>query len=90
MIDERVLAAVTARAKLSLAVQLRRYAAGRAEIVGILRTLTAAEWESVGMHEQAGPMSIRAIAHHTAVHELEHVAELERITTAYRAQQAST
>lgn len=89
MIDERLLAVVAARAKLSIAVQLRRYAAGRAEIVGILRTLTAAEWESVGVLEEAGTMSIRVIAHHTAVHELEHLTELERITIAYRAQAAS-
>ena len=85
MIDERLLAAVTGRAKLSLAVQLRRYATGRAEIVGILRTLTPGEWESAGMHEQSGPMSVRAIARHTAVHEMEHIAQLELITTAYRA-----
>lgn len=88
MIDERLLAAVTARARLSLAVQLRRFTAGRAELIGILRTLTSAEWESVGLHEQSGPMSVRVIARHTAVHELEHIAELERIAIAFRAQLA--
>ncbi len=88
MIDERLLAAVTARARLSLAVQLRRYATGRAELISILRTLRLREWESVGVHEQSGPMSVRAIARHTAVHETEHIAQLELITATYRARSA--
>lgn len=84
MIDERLLAMVITRAKLSIAVQLRRYATGRTELIGILRSLTSDEWETVGLHEKAGPMSIRTIARHTAVHEVEHIAQLEQMTTAFR------
>lgn len=87
--DERAWAEIAARAQLPLATQLAAFEAQRAELVGVLRTLTDAEWEIVGQHETRGALSLRAIAADLAEHEREHQPQLEAALAAVRSQAPS-
>jgi hypothetical protein len=82
--DERAWAETAARAELPLATQLTAFEAQRAELVGVLRTLTDAEWEIVGQHETRGALSLREIATDLAEHEREHRSQLEAALAAVR------
>lgn len=80
--DERIWARVTGRAKLPILTQLTTFEAQRAELVGVLRTLTPKEWQIGGVHETRGQLTVLDIATDLARHELEHRAQLERIIVA--------
>jgi hypothetical protein len=82
--DERAWAEVAARAHLPLATQLTAFEAQRAELVSVLRTLTAAEWEIPGQHETRGTLTLRVIATDLAEHEREHRPQLETAVAALR------
>lgn len=60
--DERAWARVVERAGLPLDTQLAAFQARRAELVGVLRALSAQEWEIAGQHETRGTLTIRTIA----------------------------
>jgi hypothetical protein len=77
--DERVWASLAARAGLTLEQQLDLFAAQRAALVGLARTLTPAEWALEGEHEVDGRRSIRQIATHLAGHEQEHLEQLRAL-----------
>jgi hypothetical protein len=87
--DERAWAGIAARARLPLSTQLAAFEAQRAELVGVLRTLTDAEWEIVGQHETRGALSLRTIAADLAEHEREHQPQLEAALAAVRPQSPS-
>jgi hypothetical protein len=74
--DERAWAELAARAGLTPAQELDLFAARRAALVGLLRTLTPAEWAHEGEHEVAGRLSVARIVAHLAEHEREHLAQL--------------
>lgn len=75
--DERAWAALTARAEVPLDAQLAAFAITRAELCGVLRTLSPADWERAGVHEERGEIAIIDIARWIAGHEDEHVAQVE-------------
>ena len=77
--DERVWATLVARAGLTLAQRLDLFAAQRAALVGLARTLTPAEWALEGEHEVAGRRSVHQIASHLVGHEQEHVEQLRAL-----------
>src|SRR5262245_8539573 len=80
--DERRWAELTARARLTPAALLDLFAAERAALVGLARTLTPAEWALEGQHEVARARSVRQIAAHMAEHEREHIAQLRALVEA--------
>lgn len=47
--------------------------------LALWRSLTAAEWDLVGVHAERGPESIRDIAAYYAGHDLNHIAQIEAI-----------
>jgi hypothetical protein len=77
--DERIWARLAARAHLPLAAQLAAFEAHRAELVGLLRTLTSAEWALAGQHEVRGQLTVRDIAADLAQHEQEHQAQFQAL-----------
>lgn len=77
--DERIWARLEARAQLPLAVQLSAFEAHRAELVGLLRTLTPAEWALAGQHEVRGKLTVSDIATDLAQHEHEHQAQFQAL-----------
>jgi hypothetical protein len=85
--DERVWAAVTARAQLPVGTQLTAFEAHRAELIGVLRSLAPAEWERAGQHETRGRLTVAHIASDVAEHEQEHEAQM---AAAVQALQRST
>ncbi len=77
--DERVWAALAARARLPLSVQLAAFEAHRAELVSLLRTLTPAEWALAGQHETRGKLTVSDIATDLAAHEREHQLQFQAL-----------
>jgi hypothetical protein len=75
--DERAWAALAARAEVPLDAQLAAFAIMRAELCGLLRTLSPAEWARSGVHEERGEVAVIDIARRIASHEDEHVAQVE-------------
>lgn len=75
--DERAWAVVAASAHVPLATQLDAFAALRAELLGILRTLDPPAWDRAGMHETRGRLTLRQIVSDLAEHEREHRAQWE-------------
>ena len=47
--------------------------------LALWRSLTAAEWDRVGVHAERGPESVRDIAAYYAGHDLNHFAQIEAI-----------
>ena len=72
-------AALLARARLPVGQQVAAFAARRRELVGLLETLGPLEWATAGEHELLGELTVRGIAEHAAVHEQEHLAQIETV-----------
>ena len=51
----------------------------RAELVRVLRRLTANDWERVGQHETHGRLTLLELLRHLADHEVEHCEQIEAI-----------
>jgi hypothetical protein len=49
--------------------------------IALLRSLTSAQWERVGLHVERGPESVRRMAQLFAGHDLVHLRQLARIRT---------
>lgn len=77
--DERAWAALAARAQASIAMQLAAFEAVRAELVGVLKTLSPGEWAAVGHHETRGALTVREIVEDLASHEREHRMQIETL-----------
>lgn len=75
-VDERAWADVSARASIPLRRRLLVFAAERAELVGVLRSLSDEEWALAGEHEDRGRQTIEDIARHIVDHEREHLDQL--------------
>jgi len=72
-------AALLTRARLPVDQQVAAFAARRRELVGLLETLGPLEWATAGEHELLGELTVRGIAEHAAVHEQEHLAQIETV-----------
>jgi len=72
-------AALLTRARLPVDQQVAAFAARRRELVGLLETLGPPEWATAGEHELQGELTVRGIAEHAAVHEQEHLAQIETV-----------
>lgn len=77
-LDDRAYGEALARAGLTVAQQLDAFAARRAELVALLRTLRPADWSLTGQHELRGPISVRELAIWIAEHEAEHLSQIEQ------------
>lgn len=82
--DERAWAALVARAEIPLDAQLAAFAITRAELCGVLRTLSPSDWRRSGVHEERGEISITGIARWIADHEDEHIAQVEAAANSRR------
>lgn len=77
--DERRWAEVAGYADLPVSLLLESYAARRAELVAMLRRLSAADWQRTGRHEERGEITMVDVARWIADHEAEHLAQLEAL-----------
>ena len=50
--------------------------------VALLKSLAPEDWKKSSMHPERGELSVRAIAEMTAGHDLNHIAQIERILAA--------
>ena len=80
--DERAWAQIAAQAQLPLRIQLDVFAGQRAELVGVLRALDAAEWSRYGIHETRGRLSVQDIVGDLAEHETEHHTQWDAVLLA--------
>lgn len=58
---------------------LARFNALREATLRLLKTLTLTQWKQYGMHAERGEESIETMVHLMAGHELNHIAQIERI-----------
>lgn len=58
---------------------LEQYRGLREANVALLRSLTPDDWKKSAMHPERGEQTVRAIAEMTAGHDLNHLAQIERI-----------
>ena len=58
---------------------LERFTAFRKANLGLLKSLSAAQWKYNGMHAERGEESIETIAKLSAGHDLNHLSQIERI-----------
>ncbi|MGD0501012.1 MAG: DinB family protein [Bryobacteraceae bacterium] len=56
----------------------------RAENYALLQELPASVFERVGNHEEAGPMTLRALVEHNAAHAESHARQLQELRDAYK------
>ena len=61
---------------------LREFGDGRAECIALLRTLTPEQLPLRGKHSQIGELSIAEVIHHTAFHDLVHIAQAAQLAGA--------
>jgi len=57
----------------------------RATFVPVLRSLNEAQWERIGVHAEAGPLTMRQLLERYVNHVRDHVKQIERVREAYRA-----
>jgi hypothetical protein len=65
-----------------LSAQLAAFAAGRAELVAVLRVIEQETWSRQGIHETRGVLTLHQIVTDLAVHELEHHAQWDNVLLA--------
>lgn len=58
---------------------LEQYRALREANVALLKSLTPNDWKKSAMHPERGELTVRKIAEMTAGHDLNHIAQIERI-----------
>ena len=68
--------------KRDLRKSFEQYRALREANVALLKTLTPEEWKQHGMHSERGPESVETIVRMMAGHDLNHIAQIERILAA--------
>jgi uncharacterized damage-inducible protein DinB len=61
---------------------LEQYRSLREANVALLKSLTPDDWKKSSMHPERGVQTVRAIAEMTAGHDLNHIAQIERILKA--------
>ena len=82
--DQDVWAATGRYASIDVGTSLRLYRVLREANLALLNSLSAAEWESSGVHAERGEESVRDIATYYAGHDLNHFAQIEAILAAHR------
>jgi hypothetical protein len=65
--------------KPALAHMLRLFAGVRAYNLWLLRNISAADWERVGIHEEDGVETVELNTRKLAAHDLDHLAQIRRI-----------
>ena len=61
---------------------LREFEEGRAECIELLRTVTPDQLTLRGVHSGIGELSIADVIHHTAYHDLVHIAQAAQLAQA--------
>ncbi|HVF12583.1 MAG TPA: DinB family protein [Actinomycetota bacterium] len=74
--DDRAWGDLIAMSGISIEDQLAVFRLGRSQLIGILRSLSEADWLKGGTHEVVGKQSIDEIVKHIADHEAEHIDQL--------------
>jgi hypothetical protein len=77
--DEHRWAEVAGYSDMTFDISLQAYTLLREELVAMLRRLSPEDWLRTGMHEDAGPLSVRDIAQRLAEREEEHCQQLEAL-----------
>ena len=77
--DERPWGALPVAAAIPLDQQVAEFSLRRAELVAVLRSLTAEQWLIAGQHELTGRLTVADACRKIADHEAEHRAQLEGI-----------
>jgi hypothetical protein len=77
--DERRWAEVLAYAESDFQELLATFAFRRAELVRVLRRLSAADWQRAGLHEERGVITLEDTLRHLVEHEVEHCRQLEAL-----------
>jgi hypothetical protein len=77
-VDERALQEVLDGAGIQLGSRVALFAAGRAQLVGVLRAASSAQWGHTCLHTQQGVMTVHELCDGLAVHEEEHLEQLRR------------
>lgn len=80
--DERRWAEIAHYEHLEIHTSLRLFTLRRAELVNILRSLVAEDWQRVGIHEEWGPMTLLAVLTFFIEHEEEHYAQISTVNNA--------
>lgn len=58
---------------------LEQYRALREANVAVLKSIAPSDWKKCAMHPERGELTVRKIAEMTAGHDLNHIAQIERI-----------
>lgn len=74
--DDRKWGSLLAEAAIPMEEQLSGYRIGRAQLIGVLRSLSETDWLRGGTHEVLGRQTIGQIIKHMADHETEHIDQL--------------
>lgn len=75
-IDERTWEAAVRYADLPFDVSMQAFALRRAELVQMLRRVSAIDWQHAGHHAQRGAQTLWTVASYLSEHEEEHVAQI--------------
>lgn len=62
--------------------ELDRFAALRAQMVGVLERLDDTGWQRVGLHSEHGPMTVEAYVSHVVGEDVDHLAQIARMIPA--------
>jgi hypothetical protein len=77
--DERRWSEVMGYAEADFQELLATFTFRRAELVRVLRDLSADDWQRAGLHEARGRMTLLDTLRHLAAHEVEHCLQLEAL-----------
>ena len=77
--DQAALAVERGYLDLDARVELRRFAALRADHVALLESLDDAGWSRVGIHGEHGEMTVERYETHVAAEDVDHLAQIARL-----------
>ncbi len=77
--EERAWADVLGYAQADFHTSLQTYALKRAELVTVLRRLSAEEWQRTGVHEHKGSLTVEQLVNEMVLHEAEHCRQIEAL-----------
>jgi hypothetical protein len=79
--DQAALAVERRYLELDVAMELRRFAALRADHVALLESLDDAGWSRTGIHGEHGRMTVERYETHVAAEDVDHLAQIARLRT---------
>jgi CheY-like chemotaxis protein len=77
--EERIWADVLGYAEADFGTSLQTYTLKRAELVNVLRRLTAEQWQRTGVHEHKGSLTVEQLVNEMVLHEAEHCRQIEAL-----------